>query len=298
MGKILWLASYPKSGNTWLRAFIHNLMQGLKTGGTGPVDTSPVDINAMNVLTTGDSLVQWYRHLDARPPLAWSREEVAKMRRGAQLAICASKPETVIVKTHNILMAVHGHPTIHMDLTAGAIYVVRNPLDLVISLADHYGVDIDRAIDILNDPVNGGLSDGNIVFEVHSSWSNHVKSWTRQAHPGLLTVRYEDMLAKPLHSFGAITRFLGLKPSRAQLDAAIEASSFKNLRQQEDAKGFREKSQKGSQFFRVGKAGQWRDTLTPAQVEKVVAGHREQMERFGYLPETRVEGPSEAQAAG
>ncbi len=59
-------------------------------------------------------------------------------------------------------------PIIQMDLTAGAIYVVRNPLDLVISLADHYGVDIDKAIEVMSDPNNGGLADGNIVFEIHS----------------------------------------------------------------------------------------------------------------------------------
>jgi hypothetical protein len=282
MGKILWLASYPKSGNTWLRAFIHNLMRPPKPGQPGA--GSGVDINDMNVLTTGDSLAHWYRHLDPRPPLAWSRDDVAKMRRGAQLAMVASKPETVIVKTHNALLEARGYPTIHMDLTAGAIYVVRNPLDLVISLADHYGVDIDKSIEVMSDPTNGGLSDGNIVFEIHSSWSTHVKSWTHTPHPGLLVVRYEDMLAKPLHTFGGIARFMGLKVPRERLDRAIELSSFKNLRQQEDTKGFQEKSIKGSKFFRVGKSGQWRDTLTTAQIDRVVELHQEQMARFGYWP--------------
>lgn len=275
MGKILWLASYPKSGNTWLRAFIHNLMRN---------SAVPVDINDMNSLTTGDSLVQWYRHLDPRPPLAWSREDVAKMRRGAQVAMAASKPDTVIVKTHNALLAPHDLPIIQMDLTAGAIYVVRNPLDLVISLADHYGVDIDQAIDVMNDPNNGGLADGNIVFEIHSSWSNHVRSWTQKRHPGMLIVRYEDMLEKPERAFPAITRFLGLNASRERIERAIDLSSFKRLKSQEEEKGFQEKSEKGSSFFRVGKAGQWRTALTPKQIDRVVEQHREQMERFSYLP--------------
>lgn len=274
MGKILWLASYPKSGNTWLRAFIHNLMSNAK---------APVDINDMSTLTSGDSLVQWYRHLDPRPPLAWSREDVAKMRRGAQLAMVASKPETVIMKTHNALLAPHGLPIIQMDLTAGAIYVVRNPLDLVLSLADHYGVDIDKAIEVMNDPNNGGMADGNIVFEIHSTWSVHVKSWTGRPHPGLLVVRYEDMLAKPLHSFGAVTRFMGLKPTRERLERAIDLSSFKNLRAQEEAKGFREKSEKGTSFFRVGRSGQWKEKLSQAQIDRLIENHREQMTRFGYL---------------
>lgn len=279
MGKILWLASYPKSGNTWLRAFIHNLMRAGMPGKDGAVD-----INHMNELTTGDSLVQWFRHLDARPPLEWSRQDVAQMRRGAQLAMVASHPRTVIAKTHNALTELHNHQTINMDLTAGTIYVVRNPLDLVISLADHYGVDIDKAIDVMNDSNNGGLADGQIVFEFHSSWSIHVKSWTQNPHPALHVVRYEDMLAKPLHTFGGITRFLGLKPPRQVLGQAIDQSSFKSLRAQEDAKGFQEKSAKGSKFFRVGKADQWRNVLTEAQIERIISQHREQMARFGYYP--------------
>lgn len=277
MGKILWLASYPKSGNTWLRAFIHNLMRPAAKEG-------PIDINEMSALTTGDSMVQWFRHLDARPPLAWSRQDVAKMRRGAQLAMMASSPRTVIAKTHNALLELHGYPTINMDLTAGTIYVVRNPLDLVISLADHYGVDIDKAIEVMGDTNNGGMADGNIVYEIHSSWSVHVKSWTQNPHPGLHVVRYEDMLAKPLHTFGGITKFLGLKPPREVLERAIEQSSFKNLRAQEEAKGFQEKSAKGTKFFRVGKSGQWRDVLTPGQIDQVVSKHQEQMTRFGYYP--------------
>ncbi|MDY0872141.1 sulfotransferase domain-containing protein [Dongia rigui] len=275
MGKILWLASYPKSGNTWLRAFIHNLMLN---------PAKPADINDMNALTTGDSLTQWYRHLDPRPPSAWSTDDMIRMRRGAQLAICASKPETVIVKTHNALVTIGGDQIIQMDLTAGAIYVVRNPLDLVLSLADHYGVDIDRAIEIMADPYNGGLADDRIVIEVHNTWSEHVKSWTQRPHPGLHIVRYEDMLKKPLHTFGGIARFMGLKPSRQRLDRAIELSSFKSLRAQEDSKGFVEKSPKGSKFFRVGQAGQWKDKLSPAQIDKIVENHREQMTRFGYWP--------------
>lgn len=278
MGKILWLASYPKSGNTWLRAFIHNLL------GQGQGKVGAVDINKMNELTTGDSLVQWFRHLDPRPPLAWSRADVAKMRKDAQLAMMASKPQTVIAKTHNALLEAHGHPTIHMETTAGAIYVVRNPLDLVISLADHYGVDIDKAIEVMADTNNGGLADGNIVFEIHSSWSAHVQSWTQNPHKGLHVVRYEDMLTKPKQAFGGITRFMGLKPSTAQLDQAIELSSFKNLRQQEDAKGFQEKSAKGTKFFRVGKAGQWREMLSQGQIDRIAEQHRTQMERFGYWP--------------
>ena len=97
-------------------------------------------------------------------------------------------------------------------------------------------------------------------------------------------MRYEDMLDRPLQSFGAVTRFLGLNPSEERLHRAVEQSSFEKLRQQEDEKGFIERSQVSQRFFRAGRAGQWRTVLTPAQVEAITTAHEAPMRRFGYLP--------------
>jgi hypothetical protein len=92
------------------------------------------------------------------------------------------------------------------------------------------------------------------------------------------------MLNAPVKAFSRMAEFLGLKPPRKRLEKAIELSSFKSLRSQEDKKGFGEKSPFADKFFREGRSGQWRDVLTPAQVEKVVSTHKEQMQRFGYWP--------------
>jgi hypothetical protein len=92
------------------------------------------------------------------------------------------------------------------------------------------------------------------------------------------------MLKKPVVAFSRAARFLGLNPPRDRLERAIERASFKSLRAQEDAKGFRERSFKAEKFFRVGKAGQWRTALSKPQIDQVVEAHKEQMERFGYWP--------------
>jgi hypothetical protein len=111
-----------------------------------------------------------------------------------------------------------------------------------------------------------------------------VLSWTNQPGPWLHIIRYEDMLKKPVVAFSRVARFLGLNPPRDRLERAIERASFKSLRAQEDAKGFRERSFKAEKFFRVGKAGQWRTALSKAQIDRVAEAHKEQMERFGYWP--------------
>ncbi len=92
------------------------------------------------------------------------------------------------------------------------------------------------------------------------------------------------MLDLPLKTFGGTAKFLGLKPPRARLAKAIRFSSFKTLRSQEDAAGFKERSDKSRRFFRAGKKDQWKDKLTTAQVQAIVERHREEMSRFGYVP--------------
>jgi Sulfotransferase domain len=275
MSKIIWLASYPKSGNTWMRAFLHNLFRD---------PNEAYDINKITELSISDSSIDWYRAQDKRDWTEWSAVDVARMRRGAQLAICRLKKDDVFVKTHNASVKFLGYPMMHQDLTAGAIYIVRNPLDVCISLSHHYGTDIDTTINILADPSIGSKTNDKIVYEVHKSWSIHVDSWTSPMRPGLAVLRYEDMLNNPIKTFGGLSQFLGLNPPRKRLERAIERASFKTLRKQEDEKGFKERSPFAQKFFREGRAGQWRELLTQAQIDKVVEQNKEQMQRFGYWP--------------
>ena len=122
------------------------------------------------------------------------------------------------------------------------------------------------------------------AYEIHCSWSRHVESWTAQPSPGLHVMRYEDMTARPMESFAGLVQFLRLPADRQRLQRAIELSSFDALRKMEDKEGFMERSEKSERFFRKGKAGGWREVLTPAQVEAVAAAHETQMRRFGYWP--------------
>jgi hypothetical protein len=124
MSNLLWLASYPKSGNTWIRAFLHNLLAS---------PDAPFEINRMSALTVGDSQAQWYARLDPRPPTALRPADLARLRPRVHKLIAESSPETVMVKTHNALVVVAGVSMITLDVTVGAIYVVRNPLDVAIS---------------------------------------------------------------------------------------------------------------------------------------------------------------------
>jgi hypothetical protein len=278
MGKIVWLASYPKSGNTWLRAFLHNLFRD-------PDNPLPLNELGGGGLTTSEAALPWYRLFDPREPAAWSQEEVDAMRLKAHEAIAASVPGNIFCKIHGASFALRGRPTVNQTVSAGAIYVVRNPLDVALSYADFQGVTTDIAIRVLATRNFELPKDKDNVSEPLGSWSQHVESWTGRPNPGLHVMRYEDMLEKPVEAFGGVARFLGLPVSPQRLQKAIRFSSFKVLRGQEDSTGFSERSPAQDRFFRAGRSGQWRDALNDEQVARIVADHREQMARFGYVPE-------------
>ncbi|MBL6951624.1 MAG: sulfotransferase domain-containing protein [Alphaproteobacteria bacterium] len=276
MGGIIWLASYPKSGNTWLRAFLHNLLRD---------PDQPAEINKLDQFCVGDSQAKWFSHVaNGRKPMDMSPEEVAPLRPLVHQAFTSAHPDSVFAKTHNIMAEAYGVPLVTMEYTVGAIYIVRNPLDMVLSLADHFGQSLDGAIAMLADPQAGTPSNINNAFEFYGTWSQHVAAWTAVESDALIRLRYEDMGADPRQTFRKVANFLGLDPPSARLDKAIQFSSFEVLRAQEDKSGFRERSSHSEHFFRSGKSGQWHGVLSKAQVDAVVSAHHEQMERFGYLP--------------
>jgi hypothetical protein len=187
------------------------------------------------------------------------------------------------VKTHHALVMDRGVRTINIEVTSGAIYIVRNPLDVAISFAHHMGSTVDAAIEEMSTAnLETGISDRS-VYEVYGSWSQHVESWTRKSHRTIYVMRYENMLADPMRVFGGLARHLLLRPTDDQLRIAVERSSFENLKKQEVESGFREKPEKAEHFFREGKAGQWREQLSRRQVRRIVQDHHIQMKRFGYL---------------
>jgi hypothetical protein len=276
MAGIIWLASYPKSGNTWLRSFLHNFLRA--------ADRSH-DINRLTDLTAGESMTELYRAQDPLLDEHYTDDRVRQLRPLVHRAISQRSPDTVLVKTHNALAEIDGAPLISLDVTAGAIYVVRNPLDVAISFSHHNRTTVDNIIEFMNTKAAATVSNATNVYEFYDTWSGHVASWTATSSPTLHVMRYEDMLASPLKSFGGVVKFLGIEAPRQRIEKAIRLSSFQVLKEQERRQGFRERPRAMEAFFREGKAGQWKKVLSNEQIAAIVSAHREQMERFGYVPD-------------
>ena len=277
---IVWLASYPKSGNTWTRAFLHNLIKVV----SGEAESQQY-INELGRFTAGLSGKELYAKVLGFEPTNEHRSEIAAVRHEVQRRAADHFDGLLFTKTHQALVVDRGATTINFGVTAGAIYIVRNPLDVAISYAHHMGSTIDQAIKIMGTPNAELPVSEKQVHEVYGTWSQHVLSWTRTPHQAIYAMRYEDMLAEPEKTFGGLARHLLFTPTQQQLADAIKTSSFDELRAQEDQEGFREKSEKAERFFREGRAGQWKEILTSHQIKQIVNDHHDQMMRFGYLPD-------------
>ncbi|MEQ8266130.1 MAG: sulfotransferase domain-containing protein [Parvibaculum sp.] len=278
MGALVWLASYPKSGNTWVRAFLLNLLRD---------KPEPADINALDLLSPSDSLRSWYEPFAERSLDSLSMEALARLRPSGHKKIAGLRSDPILVKTHNFLGAWHGVPLHTGTLAAGGVYVVRNPLDVAISLQHHFGMKtVDEAILFMSQAGAGTKLTAQYVPEFYSTWSGHVESWTKKENSRVLILRYEDLLEEPVAQFGKLAQFLGIRAPIGKIEQAVTLSSFDTLKAQELEKGFRERAVKAdAMFFREGRRDQWREVLSSDQVRRIVADHREQMLRFDYVPE-------------
>ena len=276
---IAWIASYPKSGNTWVRVFLYHLVR-LQEG----YPRADNDLHALDRASAYEArFYGLYQEIMGKPLAAATREEVAAARSRVHALIAERAPSVALVKTHNLLGKINGHRTINMKVSVGSIYIIRDPRDVAISLADHLGLSIDEAITVMETSAYATNNSAEVAFEVWGSWSQHVLSWTKVPNKAAIVVRYEDLLQDPHKNLTAIARHLHQFPPEEQINEAVALSSFEELYEQESKGDFRERSEHAERFFRVGKSGQWREQLRDSQAQRIVAAHGEQMNKFGYL---------------
>jgi len=275
MGNIVWLASYPKSGNTWVRAFLANLVANR---------ADPVPLDELARYAEDEANPELFSMLAGKPSTQLDIGEIAELRPQVHAAIAQRAQGTRFVKTHNMAGSFDGHPLHNWQVSAGAVCVVRNPLDVAVSMTHHFGLTIDEAIERLGDENVATVNDALFVSQVLGSWSMHVKGWADMANASVLVLRYEDLLDKPAKQFAKIAKLVGLGQDRNRVERAMKHAGFQSLSSMEKKHGFVEASDKGARFFRKGRVNEWRETLGREHAQRVIDAHREQMQRFGYVP--------------
>ncbi len=274
-GAIWWLASYPKSGNTWLRAVLATLVAG-----------EAVDINAMAFLGGIASGRSPFDEVFGVNSADLSAAQIANLRPRAYDIWSREAEHPLFCKVHDAFGDTPaGAPLFPASATAGAVYLVRDPRAVAVSFAHHLSVPLDGAIARMDEPATTlAESDRRLSIQLTQSlrtWSEHVESWLAAPFP-VHVARYEDMLAAPLATFSAIVRFMNLPCDEEMIAEAVEAADFPRLQAQEREKGFMEKPGKAKVFFREGRAEGWRAALSDEQAARIVAAHGPVMRRLGY----------------
>jgi len=275
--KILWLASYPKSGNTWFRAFLTALLNG------GKVEINRLDTDGIfSQRETFDRISE----LESRDLY---REETESIIADVYRYLALESNRLKIIKIHDYFgYDKIGNCLVPEDVSLCAIYFIRNPLDIAGSLANHFNCTIDEAVKILNNdqaymvPQKNNFNIQNQLPQLLSDWSSHVRSWTTGPHFPVHIVRYEDMVSNTFETFSRILKLIGWGYSEENITTAIEASSFENLKRQENMNGFAEKAIKSERFFRSGTIGNWGKELNEYHIKQITEHHGEAMGIYGY----------------
>jgi hypothetical protein len=275
MGNIVWLASYPKSGNTWIRAFLANLVANR---------SDPVPLGDLPKYCEDEARPELFSMAAGKPSTELSLDEILATRPHVHALIAANARGSRFVKSHNHAGELDGHSLHNIQVTAGAIYVVRNPLDVAVSMTHHFGLTLDEAIERLANPHVATANDALFVTQLLGTWSFHVKSWADLASERVLVLRYEDLVEKPAKQFAKVAKLVGIGQDRARIERAVRHSGFGMLSSLEKKHGFVEVSDNAPRFFRAGKMNQWREAMSREQVMRVIDAHREQMQRCGYVP--------------
>ncbi len=273
--RIGWLASYPRSGNTWLRFMIGSLLEG---GGA-------VDINAPGIVTPVANRAEFDDLFQMDSGILTDAEIERALPRMYRLLVRGFHGPLILRKVHDRCgRNAAGERMFPPELSRGAVYIVRDPRDVAVSFARFSGAGIDETIRRMGDPgarLSGTGGRAAQFPQPLGTWSGHALSWLEDSGMPVHPVRYEDMKADAAGRLAEVAAFLGIAADAAKEAAA--ATRFEVLRAQEDARPFREFTGMEERFFRKGEAGGWRAVLSGAQAARIEQDHGETMARFGYV---------------
>ena len=267
---INWVASFPKSGSTFVRLALQGYFMG------------HVDINGA-LITEFDSARYYYKALS---PGVIEQPELNIYLRPAVLLhmIEAKRFSPLMVKTHWANVTINGIRACPPELSRTAVCIVRDPRDIAPSFAKHVGKNLDETIDDMNQHDNVLMD-----HEIHTgtwvtTWSNHVESWINEDVP---YVRYEDLRYDPENAFKDVLEAMKIKLNKKKLKRAVELTRLSRLMAQESEQGRFVEIGKQDKFFGQGKG--WRKELTDDQVARIERDHGTVMKRLGYTLHSKAQ---------
>ena len=279
---IIWLASYPKSGNTWLRSLIASYFYS---------NNGSFNFKLLNNIDQFPS-PQFFKNYE--DPLL-EPEATSNFWINEQEKINKEK-KIRFLKTHNALCKINSNSFTDEKNTIGAIYIVRDPRNLITSLAHHYQIDQNEAFNFMVNTKKALIEKSNnkfVGFVPILSWDLHLESWINCKKFPVLVIRYEDLLISAFDTFKKVITFINkLSPIPNKLDEikisqSISSCSFDKLEKLEKNNGFHEamenkNNKKKIKFFNLGKNNNYKKLLEPKLTKKITDLYKSQIEKFNY----------------
>ena len=278
---IIWIASYPKSGNTWVRSIISSLIYSYD----GNFDFEL--LKKIQQYPSKKHFENFTKDLD-------NIYELKKYWIETQDLINLNK-KTNFFKTHHINCKIGEHAFTNQNNTLGVIYIVRDPRNLINSFKNHYNIDTKKAKNLItsSQTVTGALGKTNYqnnIFTILGSWKDHYRSWTNTNN--LLLLKYEDLIFDPLKEIKKIISFLekllNFDYNDQKIENIINSTSFSALQNMETKIGFNEAvldetSKNKVKFFNLGKENKWEKFLNKEEVEDINEKFSLEMKDLGYI---------------
>ena len=277
---IIWLASYPKSGNTWVRHFLASLIY------------SNLGKNGLDKL----GFIMQYPKKDQFEKLVTDFNDFNQIRKNwiRSQNIINSDNRIKIFKTHHSLCTLDEDKFTNEKNTLGAIYIVRDPRNVISSILYHFNLtNIEEALNFLKDEkkFTGNLKNkiNYPLLTLIGSWKSNYNSW-KHIGKNFLLVKYEDLILNPNNEFkriaNHISKLINIKFSEEQIKQSVEESSFKNLSNLEDKNGFVESikssDNKRKKFFNLGPKNNWKEMLDKKYVKEIESSFNSEMKELGY----------------
>ena len=281
---IVWLASYPKSGNTWVRAFINSLFLKDK-----------FNLNRLDAVVDQFPLKSQFADLVNNLN---DFHKILENSTAAQLKL-VKDGKIKFLKTHSCTYNIGNKYFINESNTLGSIHIVRDPRNVFLSMKNHFSMN-DAEMEnffFTEKKLVGHLFDGKedkdkdyILRTLVGTWKENYISWSKVKNNNLL-IKYENLIDNPVVEFSKIVNFLEniikKKFEKNEINSAIEKVSFYNLQNLEKKDGFKEaskdKNNKIKTFFKGGPNTNWEKLLDVKIRKRIENEFKKEMVQLGYL---------------